>query len=589
MGKSNVIFCTALGNNFGIGHFQRCVAIIEEATRENYQFEPFIYIYKGDKKLKRLYNYRFIDDLKSIKNVDLIVSDMRDTTEKEITDLCRIAPVISLDDSGEGSNYAYVNIHALPTVNHKNGNYNGPEYIVLNRAIRKIKEKPFNERNDILISFGGEDPFNLTYNVASILSELGIRPKIIRGPINKNDLTGLDADIIECPESIYELIGSAKLLITSFGITMYEAFFLKTPVALLNHTNYHNILANTLPVMNIGSREDFTNGYLKEKISRIISNERILIKKAKGNSNIIDGNGARRVIDIMQKAIVGKRKDCLFGHKRYKAISRTNSYTLFQCTRCDDVFIFKLKEEDSIYGTQGFGTDYYGNDYFISDYKAQYGKTYKDDKTNIVNNCKKRIEIIERIKGGNGKILDIGCAMGFFLEVAKNRGWEEYGVEISEYAGGWARKRLLLNVKTASFIDIELKENFFDAVTLFYVAEHFKDIEKVIKKVYSILKPKGVIAIAMPNCRGISFRFNRSSYISKHPIDHYIDTNPKNLKRFLKDYGFVKKKIVTTGIHPDRFFNKIGIGRTRLLDMLYIHFAKLLRLGDTFEYYGIKK
>jgi hypothetical protein len=44
-----------------------------------------------------------------------------------------------------------------------------------------------------------------------------------------------------------------------------------------------------------------------------------------------------------------------------------------------------------------------------------------------------------------------------------------------------------------------------------------------------------------------------------------------------------------TGIHPERFFSKLGVRRNiPLLNMLYTGIAPVLRLGDTFEYYGIK-
>ncbi|MFA4888562.1 MAG: class I SAM-dependent methyltransferase, partial [Candidatus Omnitrophota bacterium] len=44
-----------------------------------------------------------------------------------------------------------------------------------------------------------------------------------------------------------------------------------------------------------------------------------------------------------------------------------------------------------------------------------------------------RLDDIEKYSSGK-KILDIGCAMGLFLEAAQMRGWDPYGIEVSEYA-----------------------------------------------------------------------------------------------------------------------------------------------------------
>ena len=60
--------------------------------------------------------------------------------------------------------------------------------------------------------------------------------------------------------------------------------------------------------------------------------------------------------------------------------------------------------------------------------------------------------------------------------------------------------------------------------------------------------------------------------------------------RFLREYGFRKKRIRVTGIHPERFFQMLGLEKgLPPLRSLYGMCARLMRLGDTFEYYGIKE
>jgi SAM-dependent methyltransferase len=269
-----------------------------------------------------------------------------------------------------------------------------------------------------------------------------------------------------------------------------------------------------------------------------------------------------------------------------------------RCGKCGDVFLFD-------FGGEGAGqTADYGKDYFLAEYKSQYGKTYIEDKENVAKLGRRRMRIIEHLMRSNspeakfnqtklskvnGKLLDAGCALGFFLEIARKKGWETKGVEISPFASAWGRKNLSLDIVTGSFLDVEMEPESFDVVTFFFAAEHFKEIEKVIEKTYNILNKNGHIALALPHRGGITYRLDRAKYLSAHPRDHYFDTTVRNLNKFLKMYGFKKEKICITGIHPERFFQKIGLKKScKVLNMVYTFFAKTFNLGDTFEYYGVK-
>ena len=125
---------------------------------------------------------------------------------------------------------------------------------------------------------------------------------------------------------------------------------------------------------------------------------------------------------------------------------------------------------------------------------------------------------------------------------------------------------------------------------MYYVLEHFKNPLKAIRKVYNLLKPGGVLAIAIPSRGGVLYRTNRREYLDRHPDDHYFDTTPGNLKRFLTGLGFRVVRIKPTGIHPERFFSLFGLKKVPgILRIFYLAVAKIFRLGDTFELYAVKR
>ena len=102
-----------------------------------------------------------------------------------------------------------------------------------------------------------------------------------------------------------------------------------------------------------------------------------------------------------------------------------------------------------------------------------------------------------------GRVLDIGAGVGDFLSVAKKEGWETIGVEPSEKAKTIAKTKGVKFVENLS----ELESNSFDVITMWHVLEHVPDLEKQIQELKRLVKPTGIVIIAVPNFR---------SYDAKH-------------------------------------------------------------------------
>ena len=118
-----VLFCTAAGGKYGMGHLRRCISIIEEG---NDAFKSSVCIVHGDNRSRvQAYNafpdYTFVNDIAKAGNVDLILSDMRDTGKKEIKEMMLLAPVISIDDLSGGRKYSFVSVYPLPKGRRREG------------------------------------------------------------------------------------------------------------------------------------------------------------------------------------------------------------------------------------------------------------------------------------------------------------------------------------------------------------------------------------------------------------------------------------------------------------------------------------
>ncbi|MEJ5359469.1 MAG: class I SAM-dependent methyltransferase [Desulfobacterales bacterium] len=109
-----------------------------------------------------------------------------------------------------------------------------------------------------------------------------------------------------------------------------------------------------------------------------------------------------------------------------------------------------------------------------------------------------RLKIVERLVP-TGRLLDVGCGDGSFLSLARRRGWEVAGTEISPWAAEHAGRRLGQPVFRGELRDAGYPPEHFDAVTLWHVLEHVTAPLPLLEEVRRILKTGGLLFVAVPN------------------------------------------------------------------------------------------
>lgn len=217
----------------------------------------------------------------------------------------------------------------------------------------------------------------------------------------------------------------------------------------------------------------------------------------------------------------------------------TTSFNLFTCKNCDLVFISPKPSQKEL-------SKYYPENYI--------SKTPKKDKRNGMINLlyntyfakqgKLYFKIIFlpvkhllRTLPKEGKILDVGCGAGKFLEYCKGNGLEVYGVD------PFIEKDIKeLNIKKINLIEAKFPNDYFDYVTLNNVIEHVQNPEEIIKECKRILKDNGRIIMNYPSTDSFHYKYFGKDWISMDTPRHLFLFSNYSLKLILKRNGLVIEK-----------------------------------------------
>lgn len=153
-----------------------------------------------------------------------------------------------------------------------------------------------------------------------------------------------------------------------------------------------------------------------------------------------------------------------------------------------------------------------------------------------------RLHDIETLIPSPGKVLDVGCATGYFLEVAQSFGWEVAGVELSAYSAGLAAAKFGKQIFNGTLEQAAYPAATFDLVTLSDLIEHVPDPLAFLNEVRRILKPGGLVVIVTPDLQSLTERVMRGKW-SHYKLEHIYYYSQATINSCLEKSGFTPVKI----------------------------------------------
>jgi SAM-dependent methyltransferase len=109
-----------------------------------------------------------------------------------------------------------------------------------------------------------------------------------------------------------------------------------------------------------------------------------------------------------------------------------------------------------------------------------------------------RVAALVRSRRTRGRILDIGCAGGYFLgKYFSSPDWECFGVEPSKYGASKAASKGI-TVFRGDLSSVQLPAGYFDVVTIFDTLSYFRTPEQDLRVLRGAMKKNALLVIEQP-------------------------------------------------------------------------------------------
>jgi len=229
------------------------------------------------------------------------------------------------------------------------------------------------------------------------------------------------------------------------------------------------------------------------------------------------------------KEEVSEFVDCpLCGSKKFHKFWVKDGFTYVRCQDCQFVYLNPRLNESA---TLGFYNGAWTNLY-------NQRKFFQSNDLNQKINYRNLMEI-SRISNKRKRLLEIGCATGYFLQAARDEfGFDVFGVELNEETSQFAREKRGLDVRTTTLEEVGFPESFFDVVYMRDVFKHIQKPREMLQEIHRILRKGGLIVIEVPNVNGLIYKFVGERHVCIFGLAHFNFFSDKTLKYILLKTGF---------------------------------------------------
>jgi len=184
-------------------------------------------------------------------------------------------------------------------------------------------------------------------------------------------------------------------------------------------------------------------------------------------------------------------------------VTEIDGFHIVRCRQCGLIYVNPRYQKELL--QQIYTETYYEHDGLKNGPEFFGYEDYLADEENIRITFAKRLKTVERY-ANKGRLLDVGCATGFFLDLARRKGWKVVGTEVSRFSVHYVQERFDLDVRLGALRGLMFDAETFDAVTMWDVIEHVIDPVGELQEVRRILREGGLLSIITPDAGSLVAR-----------------------------------------------------------------------------------
>jgi SAM-dependent methyltransferase len=176
--------------------------------------------------------------------------------------------------------------------------------------------------------------------------------------------------------------------------------------------------------------------------------------------------------------------------------------------------------------------------YVDTEYEGGLYRQYVEAREMKLDHFRSRLErLLPHVK--KGRLLDVGCACGYFLEVAAECGYEVQGLEFSKAAIAAASPAMRPKIIPASIDTLSSGERY-DLITAFDLIEHLQQPKALLRKAHDLLNIGGNVVIATPDAEHVLRSVMRSRWPMLQPMQHLTIFSRRAMRIALEEAGFTE-------------------------------------------------
>ena len=243
----------------------------------------------------------------------------------------------------------------------------------------------------------------------------------------------------------------------------------------------------------------------------------------------IPGLGSGVAPDALQPVDCG-----LCGAKERRLRFTEGPFSVVTCARCGLTYVTPRLRDASLIA------QVYDESYWRSGAPKDRGYgDYRRDAPLYLATYRRRMKVVRRHFARPGRVLDVGCAAGYFLSVMRDEGWRVTGLEPSDAIRPQAEERLGRDAVHAGLLgQVALEPGSFDLVTMWDVIEHIPDVVGAAREVRRLLAPGGKFLIETQDVNSLAARVLGRRWQHYKHAEHIYHFNARTLADALSRAGF---------------------------------------------------